>query len=71
MISAICVVLACRGSFPGNVRVMMDEHSAPRSASVLFGSGQAHRLQDGLDAACQLSRQDTLNAEGAHHLSAG
>jgi hypothetical protein len=32
--------------------------------------GQAHRLQDGLDVACQLSGQDTLNAEGAHRLSA-
>jgi hypothetical protein len=50
---------------------MMDEHSAPRSMGVLFGNGQARRLQDGLDAACQLSGQDTLNAEGAHHLSAG
>jgi hypothetical protein len=50
---------------------MMDEHSAPRSKGVLFGNGQACRLQDGLDVACQLSAQDTLNDKGAHHLSAG
>jgi hypothetical protein len=71
LISAICIALACRGSFPGNVLVMMDEHSAPRSTDVLFGIGQACRLRDGLGAACQLSGQDTLNAEGAHHLPAG
>jgi hypothetical protein len=34
-------------------------------------NGQAHRMQDGLDTTCQLSGQDTLNAEGAHCLSAG
>jgi hypothetical protein len=50
---------------------MMDEHSAPRGTGVLFGNGQARRLRDGLDAACQLSGQDTLNAEGAHCLSVG
>jgi hypothetical protein len=71
MISAICAALACRGSFPGNIRVMMDEHIVPRSTGVLFGVGQACRLQDGLGAAWQLSGQGTLNAEGAHHLSAG
>jgi hypothetical protein len=71
LISAICVALACMGSFPGNVRVMMDGHGAPRSTGVLFGNGQARHLQDGLDAACQLSGQDTLNAEGAYRLSAG
>jgi hypothetical protein len=49
---------------------MMDGHSAPRSTGVLFGNGQTCGLQDGLDAACQLSGQDTLNAEGAHRLSA-
>jgi hypothetical protein len=31
----------------------------------------ARRLQDGLDAACQLSGQVTINAEAAHRLSAG
>jgi hypothetical protein len=30
-------------------------------------NGQACRLQDGLGVVCQLSGQDTLNAEGAHH----
>jgi hypothetical protein len=50
---------------------MMEEHHAPRSTGVLFGNGQARRLQDGMDAACQLRGQDTLNVEGAHHLSAG
>ena len=34
-------------------------------------NGQARHLQDGLYAACQLSGHDTLNAEGAHRLSAG
>jgi hypothetical protein len=34
-------------------------------------NGQARRLQDGLGVACQLSGHDTLNAEGAHRLSAG
>jgi hypothetical protein len=32
-------------------------------------TGQARRLQDGLDAACQLSGQVTINAEAAHRLS--
>jgi hypothetical protein len=31
----------------------------------------ARRLQDGLDAACELSGHDIINAEGAHRLSAG
>jgi hypothetical protein len=32
-------------------------------------NGQAHRLQDGLDAARQQSGQGTFNAEVAHRLS--
>jgi hypothetical protein len=52
-------------------RISDDVHSAPRSMGVLFDNGQAHHLQDGLDAACQRSGQDTLNAERAHRLSAG
>jgi hypothetical protein len=36
-----------------------------------IGNSQTRRLQDGLGAACQLSGQGTLNAEGAHRLSAG
>jgi hypothetical protein len=42
-----------------------------RGRTVWQWNGQARRLQGGLDAACQLSGQDTLNAEGAHRLSVG
>jgi hypothetical protein len=49
LISEICVALACRGSFPGNVRVMMDEHSAPRSTGILFGNGMDRH------AACRMA----------------
>jgi hypothetical protein len=57
MIFAICVALACRGSFPGNVRVVVDGHSCTlqRGRTVWQWDGQTRRVQDGLDAACQLS----------------
>ena len=42
-----------------------DGHNAPCSTGVLFGNGLDRH------AVCQRSGQDTLNAEGAHHLSAG
>jgi hypothetical protein len=49
LISAIYVVLTCRGSFPDNVRVTMDGHSVLRSTGVLFGNGMDRH------AACKLA----------------
>jgi hypothetical protein len=46
-------------------RISDDGHSAPCSMGVLFGNGLDRH------AACQLSGQVTINAEAAHHLSAG
>jgi hypothetical protein len=56
--SAICVVLAYRGTL---------QHRR----TVWQWTGQARHLQDGLDAACQLSGHVTINVEAAHRLSAG
>jgi hypothetical protein len=53
LISVICIPLACRGSFLGNVRVVVDGHSAPCSAGVLFGNGMvSERKFSGRVAEC-------------------
>jgi hypothetical protein len=71
LISAACVVLACRGSFPSHIRVMMIMAHAtvwsrrlPREWTGTPPVGwSGHRPP--------AERQCTLNAEAAHRLSGG
>jgi hypothetical protein len=52
-------------------RVSGSGYPLPSLRTACQWNGQARRLRDGLVATCQRSGQGTLNAEGAHRLSAG
>jgi hypothetical protein len=66
LISVVCVALACSGSFPGNVRVMMSTVCAAARLTACQRKGQARRLQGGWAAIRQRSGLGALNAEAAH-----